>query len=154
MIQRTVIIELIGQKLPTAKIAARFGCSARTVAYWEHMYGFGPAFASRGRGRRTRTPKEFAAEMVRESVGYRRRLKTKAIAYKGGKCRLCGHNRYNGALEFHHLDKTSKGFGFSRKGLIRSWESIKTELDKCILVCANCHQVEGGVRTILASSNM
>ena len=92
--------------------------------------------------------------MVRESVGYRRRLKTKAIAYKGGKCRLCGHNRYNGALEFHHLDKTSKGFGFSRKGLIRSWESIKTELDKCILVCANCHQVEGGVRTILASSNM
>ena len=65
---------------------------------------------------------------------------------------MCGYDIYNGALEFHHLDKARKGFGFSRKGIIRSWESISKELDKCILVCANCHrEVEGGVRTIQSS---
>ena len=72
-----------------------------------------------------------------------------AIAYKGGKCFLCGYHRCNAALEFHHLDKTTKSFGLSRKGIIRSWESIMKELYKCVMICANCHrEVEAGVRTM------
>jgi len=86
-----------------------------------------------------------AKAMVLEPTIHRRRLKTKAIEYKGGKCMLCGYDRCNAALEFHHLDKTTKSFGLSRNGVIRSWESIRTELDKCVLVCANCHrEVETG----------
>lgn len=71
-----------------------------------------------------------------------RRDKTKlmAIAYKGGKCQCCGYNKCNSALEFHHINSEEKDFGISAKGYTRSWESIKKELNKCVLVCANCHR--------------
>lgn len=67
-------------------------------------------------------------------------LKAKAIKYKGGKCFFCGYNRLKDTLEFHHLDKRKKEFGLSLKGLTRSWDKIEKELDKCLLVCANCHR--------------
>jgi len=70
----------------------------------------------------------------------RRRRKEKAIEYKGGECSMCGYNRCAAALEFHHTDPTKKDFGLSHKGIPRSWEKQKVELDKCILVCANCHR--------------
>ena len=63
-----------------------------------------------------------------------------AITYKGGKCQCCGYNRCLGALEFHHIDPSSKDFGISSKGYTRSWDKVKSELDKCVLVCANCHR--------------
>jgi len=100
----------------------------------------------------TKTPGEMAANTVREAVDYHRRLKARAIAYKGGRCVLCGYSRCNGALEFHHLNKSDKNFGLSKKGLIRSWVSVRRELDKCILICANCHrEVEAGVRMFLGN---
>ena len=63
-----------------------------------------------------------------------------AIDYKGGRCQLCGYNRCPEALEFHHLETSGKDFGISDKGYTRSWKKIKEELDKCILLCANCHR--------------
>ena len=44
------------------------------------------------------------------------------------------------ALEFHHTDSDGKDFGISAKGYTRSWEEVRKELDKCILLCANCHR--------------
>ena len=38
------------------------------------------------------------------------------------------------------MDPKEKDFGISNKGYTRSWDIIKEELDKCILVCANCHR--------------
>lgn len=70
----------------------------------------------------------------------RRKLKELAITYKGGACMHCGYSKCNAALEFHHLDPSKKDFSISVQGYTRSWEYIKTELDKCILVCANCHR--------------
>jgi len=69
----------------------------------------------------------------------RRELKTQAVEYKGGCCYRCGYSKSNNALQFHHEDSTVKEFGISSKGTTRAWEIIKTELDKCVLVCANCH---------------
>jgi len=63
--------------------------------------------------------------------------KVKLIELKGGCCSICGYNKCNGALEFHHLDETKKEFGLSK---IMSWENTLLELDKCILVCSNCHR--------------
>lgn len=64
-------------------------------------------------------------------------------------CTLCGYDKCNAALEFHHLDRTIKTFCASTKGVIRSWDSMKHELDKCVPICANCHrEVEAGVRSV------
>jgi hypothetical protein len=70
----------------------------------------------------------------------RKKLKELAVEYKGGSCSRCGYNRCTAALEFHHLKPEEKEFGLSARGLCRSWERIKAELDKTILVCANCHR--------------
>lgn len=77
----------------------------------------------------------------------RRTLKQKAVEYKGGRCVCCGYDNHVGVLDFHHLDPSTKSFGIGAKGYTRSWERIVQELDKCILVCANCHrEIELGVR--------
>jgi len=70
----------------------------------------------------------------------RRKVRRMAVAYKGGKCSRCGYNRCIEALEFHHTDSSQKDFGISQDGYTRSWERVRQELEKCILVCANCHR--------------
>ena len=81
-----------------------------------------------------------------EAVQRRRdNLKKMAVDYKGGKCERCGYDKYIGALEFHHLDPTQKDFGISSSGHTRSFEKMKVELDKCIMLCANCHREEHGL---------
>jgi hypothetical protein len=70
----------------------------------------------------------------------RRNLKLQAIEYKGGKCEKCGYDKCVEALEFHHLDPNEKEFGISKTGNTYSWEKIKNEIDKCSLLCANCHR--------------
>ena len=71
----------------------------------------------------------------------RKKIREMAVEYKGGKCELCGYNRCIDALEFHHRDVTQKDFSISRRGYTRSWAMVKREIEKCILVCANCHRV-------------
>ena len=63
-----------------------------------------------------------------------------AVTYKGGSCKRCGYDRCLEALDFHHLDPTKKDFSISSKGYTRSWKKVQAELDKCIMVCANCHR--------------
>ena len=63
-----------------------------------------------------------------------------AIEYKGGCCEHCGYNNYTGALQFHHKDPTQKDpKEFGRK---KNWERFKVEVDKCVLLCANCYAEE------------
>ncbi|MEW6041363.1 MAG: hypothetical protein AB1633_07570 [Elusimicrobiota bacterium] len=61
----------------------------------------------------------------------RKSLKFNAVAYKGGKCALCGYNESIEALSFHHFG--GKDFGIAFRGYTRSWESVKSELDNCLL---------------------
>lgn len=76
----------------------------------------------------------------------RKKLKELAISYKGGKCQICGYDKCVDALQFHHLDPSIKDFGISDKGLTRSWERTKIEVDKCVLLCGNCHaEIHAGV---------
>ena len=82
-----------------------------------------------------------------EAVQKRRtKVKKMAVEYGGGSCRLCGYDKCNNVLTFHHLDPNEKDFGISAKGYTRSWEKVKTELDKCVLLCNNCHgEVHAGM---------
>lgn len=70
----------------------------------------------------------------------RRKLKKELVEYKGGKCEMCGYNKCIAALEFHHKDPSEKDFSVSHDGCTRGLEKCKKEVDKCILVCANCHR--------------
>ena len=83
--------------------------------------------------------KKSSKENVKAVKKRRYKLKMMSIEYKGNKCQICGYNKYYGALQFHHIDPKSKEFQLSKGGLTRSWDRIKKELDKCILLCANCH---------------
>lgn len=54
-------------------------------------------------------------------------------------CIICGEdNRV--CLDFHHLDPTQKDFNLSAATTsTRSIESIQEEIDKCVVLCKNCH---------------
>lgn len=70
-------------------------------------------------------------------ISWRNRKKEELVEYKGGKCEICGYDKCITALHFHHKDPNEKDFTVSRKSY--SFERLKEEVDKCILVCANCH---------------
>lgn len=71
-------------------------------------------------------------------INWRKRTKEKLVKYKGGKCERCEYNKCINALEFHHLDPNEKDFQIGGKSW--SFERLKKEVDKCILVCSNCHR--------------
>jgi hypothetical protein len=103
-------------------------------------------YTKKQKKRETRTYAD-RAKYLREAVSRRRkRLRDMAREYKGGKCALCDYRRCQRALSFHHIDPKKKDFGLSSRGLTRSWDKIKEEIDKCVLLCANCHmEVHDGI---------
>jgi len=68
----------------------------------------------------------------------RRDLKAKAIAHLGGVCVDCGGTYHQAAYDFHH----EKGKDFGIGGLfLKDWPKVERELQKCVLLCSNCHRV-------------
>lgn len=74
----------------------------------------------------------------------KRAVKHQLILYKGGKCCRCGYDKCEGALQFHHLDPKEKEFTLAATNLSKEIDMnyLKQEVDKCILLCANCHAEE------------
>lgn len=70
----------------------------------------------------------------------RHRIKQILVDYKGGKCEICGYDKCLNALDFHHINKEEKNFALNSSNYNKSIELLKKEVDKCILVCANCHR--------------
>lgn len=65
--------------------------------------------------------------------------KLKAIEYLGNRCNIC-LNKFNiVAYDFHHTENNKeKAIG---NMLLNKWENIQKELEKCQLLCANCHRI-------------
>lgn len=80
--------------------------------------------------------------IIRAVSKRRKKIKLMAVGYLGGKCMRCGYFKYPELLEFHHRDPAQKKFDISKKGHCRSWERVKAEIEKCNLLCANCHREE------------
>lgn len=79
----------------------------------------------------------------------RRRVKDILVAEAGGRCRLCGYDRYPGALQFHHVDPATQEFHLSLGGIPRSLDRARAEMRKCVLLCANRHaEVEAGMASV------
>lgn len=64
--------------------------------------------------------------------------KEQAIEYLGGVCEDCGQAYPRRVMQFHHRDPSTKE-GEWRKIRLWAWERVTAELDKCALLCANCH---------------
>ena len=69
------------------------------------------------------------------------RAKAAAIKYLGGKCANCGWQGNQATLQFHHKNSNEKDFIIGNVAN-KNWDKIKTELKKCVLLCANCHSIE------------
>ncbi len=82
-------------------------------------------------------------------TAWRRRAKQQLVDEAGGACLMCGYGRCVAALQFHHLDRTTKSFGLGSRGLTRSIDRLREEVAKCVLLCGNCHaEVEAGIATL------
>jgi DNA-binding transcriptional ArsR family regulator len=169
-VDERTLASLVDAGLTTREIAGRLGFSQSTVRYWLRRHGLRTARARRKdsagvRGvdaaRRTMDcHRHGATEFWLDNRGIyrclrcrseavarrRRRLKEILVSEAGGRCSLCGYDRYIGALQFHHREGTAKVFGVSERGLTRSLAAVRAEAAKCVLLCANCHsEVEGGI---------
>jgi Helix-turn-helix domain len=161
---------LVGDGFTLEEMAEELECSISTIRHWLKQYGLKPTGGRRLRGVReakrlglTQIERECphhgwtpyvldkrgsyrCMECRSQNVSaWRRRMKALLVFEAGGECKLCGYNRYMGALEFHHLDPSTKSFPLSAHGCTRSIEALRAEAAKCVLLCANCHaEVENG----------
>jgi hypothetical protein len=69
-------------------------------------------------------------------------LRKRAIEYLGGKCQMCGYDKEIRILEFHHKTNSKEDAISNLCDGSHSWEEIKKELDKCELLCPNCHALK------------
>lgn len=87
--------------------------------------------ANDGRGFGSSYPKQKERGLIRKS---------EFVELKGGGCKICGYNKCLSALTFHHITPTLKSFTLDTRSLSnRTYDKCLSELDKCDLLCFNCH---------------
>lgn len=152
------------------QMAANLDRSVSTVRYWMKRYGLTATGGTRRRktidGPRTAVfvcRHHGETEFILENRGYyrckrcraaavarrRRVVKQALVTEAGGACAVCGYDRSPAALQFHHLDPSTKEFHIGYRGYTRSLARARREAGKCVLLCANCHaEVEAGFATL------
>ena len=127
MTVKSEILRLKAEGMSNKAIAVRLECSPSTVTY--HCNA------------------EYRQRHIANKIKRCRENKVKAVAEMGGKCVKCDYDRCIDALEFHHVD-LKKEKRFVRHALSKfSYERIKSELKKCILVCCRCHrEIHAGLK--------
>src|SRR4051794_13744217 len=165
---KELLAELVEQGLSVRQIADAVGLSATAVRHWLGRYDLKtlrsmPSAARPGEhflavctvhGETVFQRRDDGARRClrcrSEAVMRRRKMiKETLVAEAGGCCAVCGYDRYAGALEFHHLDPSTKEFGLGREGVTRSLDRARAEAKKCVLLCATCHaEVEAGIATL------
>jgi len=69
----------------------------------------------------------------------RRKLRKEAVETAGGRCSTCGYSKSLWALQFHHIHKDEKSYNIGDLVRDRKKKLLFEELEKCVLLCANCH---------------
>jgi 5-methylcytosine-specific restriction endonuclease McrA len=101
-------------------------------------------FAHYSKGKEGRTWR--CKRCVGEAVTRRKqRVKELLVEEAGGCCAVCGYDRCVVTLTFHHVVRESKLFPMSMQ-TTKALAAYREELQKCVLVCANCHgEIEAGL---------
>jgi transposase len=170
-IERERLEPLVEAGMTLAEIAQELERSTATVRLWLRRHGLRTLAARRAETFRaardagvltvTRSCESHGeTSFVLEGRGYyrckrcraegvarrRRKLKEILVADAGGRCCVCGYDRFPCALEFHHLDRHDKRLQISANGVTLSLDALREEARKCVLLCSNCHaEVESGV---------
>lgn len=168
--------ELVRRGATLSEMAEALDRNASTIRYWLERYEIERSLP-RGRRPRCGDGERFAifdckrhgrTEFVLEGRGYyrckrcrseavakrRRTIKRQLVEEAGGACALCGYARWHGALQFHHVEAAAKEFHLAQGGYSRSIARSRAEMEKCTLLCANCHaEVEGGFATLPMDSD-
>ena len=159
-LDRAELETLVDTGASIAEIAEKVERSKATVRHWLKQYGLQtlapPGAPSRPGVDQARAsgqaepvlecPRHGGVRHILDGRGYyrcrqcrieavvrrRRKVKETLVTEAGGKCRLCGYSRCLAALEFHHLDPTTKKFGLARRGA-RSIATLRSEARKCVL---------------------
>ena len=160
---------LVERGLTVRQIAAEVERSPTTVRRWLRRHGLatlhhgpGRTAAAAGEPVRRHCARHGVLEFVFRTDHYRcprciseavarrrRRVKEILVDEAGGRCVICGYDRYAGALHFHHVDPAEKSFGLGIRGLTRSLAAMREEARKCVLLCGVCHpEVEAGLKTL------
>ena len=169
--------ELVEQGASIQEMSDEFGAGRSTIRYWLRKLGLETERATRLRESRAACQEGVRRTYFRcrkhghtafyarpeggfrcgrcssEAVSKRRRsLKRKLVEEAGGRCALCGFDGHPAALQFHHLDPSPTAFHLSEGGLSRGIKQSRVEMEKCVLLCANCHaQVEVGAKSVSAA---
>jgi len=130
--------KLIDDGLTQEQIAKYFSLSETTIRYWLKKYQL---YRCNKCGTLDKVLFYKSVHTTCKKCMRRRKkgYKIEAVEYKGGKCIKCGYNKCLAALDFHHRDPLEKDPDWRNLLRKRSLESIKSELDKCDLLCKNCH---------------
>lgn len=136
---------LVEEGKSRSELANYFNVHASTIRRWLAKYSLSKPREHKCACGETR-PEWFTAGRMSECKLCRsqrqtelyNRYKQEAVNYKGGECQKCGYKKCLASLDFHHLDPNEKDTNWKN---MKHWsfENTKAELDKCILVCRNCH---------------
>lgn len=162
---KEIILKAINETEATSTASRLLGVSAMKLRYWMKKYNISPKktytpsesktkYCPRCKANKNKddffknrsTLSSYCKKCMYEfNAENRKTFKIKCVEYKGGKCIKCDYNKSMAALEFHHRNPTEKDFQLSGSQLNKQCylsDKIKNELDKCDLLCSNCHREE------------
>lgn len=164
------ILELLKQGVSHNNIAQQLGCAKSTISYHANKNGYGKPYtqvakpkikkckicdtlvadnrtfcshacrakSARLHGKTRDSNGNVTKHRKQRILEWQQKQTRLAKQYLLGKCSICGYDRCTAALEFHHVDPNEKQYSIAHSK--KAFESLKPELDKCILVCSNCHR--------------
>ena len=165
---KQILQQLVENNLSLSEISEKANCCPTSIRYWLNKYDLKTKIARYNKGGESNKTKAWRKQGLCLKCGetdpnrfYQRKgrntkfsrcktchnneqkervknYKKQAVDYKGGECVKCGYKKCFASLDFHHLDPKQKDPNWKK---MRNWvfDKIKEELDKCILVCRNCH---------------
>ncbi len=160
---KNLLHKKIKEKLNVRELSEEFCCSQNNIRYWISKYNLKTIYNLRNESpvkicprckkeklnsnfytRRNGTGKSTYCKICtgNQTKERLRKFKLLCLEYKGGSCEYCSYNHCPVAMDFHHKDPAEKKFSMSSRNLYSFNKKVREELDKCLLLCANCHREE------------
>lgn len=137
---QAIITQLIEKGLSTYKIAKELNCSQTNLRYWMKKYNLKSKIIPT-KNREKKSSKEKYPQMIVSQRNKAIKRKLEFIAKLGGKCCICGYCKNWAALDFHHTEPSEKEIKLDLTSMGHfSQETLDKEIEKCQLLCANCHR--------------